>query len=219
MRTGRKCPGYLDTRPAGSPASLPSSPPQIGGSEASQALIYLVPALVDKQGNRGVHFNGIVPHIVNFNRQHFPSRAGHNAALDAAMSCAAGGIRQLLRGECSKQSGSYYYLVNPSTELIRSHTSAVAALRYSLDDAKQSATAEILLAAFLLCCFEVRESCHIMSLCGISTDVKKTNRPWRIIVKRRCRRIYMVFPRYTSIEDLRVLRVVLNTSYYVGVYH
>ena len=153
-----QCPGYLDNRPLNSLTGK-TAPilllPRMGGSEDSLDLLQLVPALISKQGGRGVHFNGLVPFIINRSSEFLPSRAGYNFALDMAISCTARGIRELLTNNPSQQSDSYYYLSYPSTALTRSYTTAVSALRYSLDDRQLSSKPEILLAALLLCCFEV----------------------------------------------------------------
>ena len=129
--------------------------PQIGGSQDSLDLLHLVPALIDRQGGKANYLNQLIPSIVSVSSLHLPSRAGHNYALDCAMSCAATGIRELFTDGYSKQSRSFYYLANPSLELTRLYTNAVNALRCALDDRRQSSMPEILLAALLICCFEV----------------------------------------------------------------
>lgn len=128
--------------------------PQIGGSKDSQDLVYLLPALIDKHKGLGRYLNHIVPWIVNLSTKYLPCRAGHNAALEAAMNCTAKAIRELLLNNRPGKAETYY-LVHTSVELTRSNLAAVAALRQELEDPRQSLKPEILLTTLLLCCFEV----------------------------------------------------------------
>lgn len=159
---GYQCPGYFDDR-----HSLTSRPvwntvppltvtlPSIGGSRDSQDLLNLLPALVDKQNASKFELSHIVPHIVTLSSEYLPGRAGHSPVLDAAVECTAKGIRELFRSDHLERNYPYYYLVKPSLEVTRSYANAVVILRRSLDDPRLSSSPEIVLAALLLCCFEV----------------------------------------------------------------
>lgn len=109
---------------------------------------------MSKQGARA-HYNQVVPWIVYLSSNQLPSRSGHHYALDAAVSCTVSGIRELLKNGRARDDNTPYYIGQPKTTLTRSYSSAVAALRYSLGDTQQSSSPEVLLAALLLCCFEV----------------------------------------------------------------
>ena len=151
------CPGYIGDSVSTIKAAQNTmliQLPQIGGSKDSQDLLQLLPVLVDKHRGIGRYLNQVVPWIVSLGAKHFPCRAGHNVALDAAMRCTAMAIRELLENNHPGKAGTYY-LVQPSMELTRANLAAVASLRQELEDPQQSLATETLFTTLLLCCFEV----------------------------------------------------------------
>ena len=152
-----QCPGYIGDRAVPvdvASNTMPRHLPQFGGSKDSFDLQYLTPLLMEKQGGNGLYMNQFIPYITSMNIGFMPSRAGHNTALDTAMTCVVRGIRELLK-HGSRGKWDTFYLANPSVGLTRSYTTAVASLRLALDDPRQSSVPELLMAALLLCCFEV----------------------------------------------------------------
>lgn len=156
------CPGYIGDRAFpgdGGGNTVPMHMPHIGGSKDSFDLQYLTPMLLKKQGGNGLYMNQFIPYITSIIMEFLPCRAGHNTALDNATSCVVRGIRELL-SHSRRGKADTFFLVEPSRGLTRSYTTAVASLRLALGDRQQSATAEVLLAALLLCCFEVGSRCN-----------------------------------------------------------
>ena len=118
-------------------------------------MIILFPRLKALQDAFMHDLRDVMRHLLNVFLEHIPSRSGHNAALDAATSCTATGIRSMFRYNVVRKSDGLF-LADITTEISKSYSTALSALRHALDDPAQSSTPEIMLAAMLLCCFEVR---------------------------------------------------------------
>lgn len=159
-RSGRVCPGYLDSTRLAFGATLTPAlrslySPQFDSTGEVRDMIILFPRLKTLQDAFMHDLTDVMRHLLNVFLEHIPSRSGHNAALDAATSCTATGIRSMFKHNVVRKPDGLF-LADMTTEISRSYSMALSALRLALDDPVQSTTPEIMLAAMLLCCFEVR---------------------------------------------------------------
>lgn len=161
----RQCPGYLSDRQASvadamrflkPPRALAS--PQLTGSKDIHDLFTLLPGLMDFRGTKGNFLNGPLVSSALTVLHFLPSRSSQHAALDAAVKCVATGTRQLLTSRNRGQHGDGIFLKTLSVESTESYSTALAALRQTLSDPRQSTMPETCTAAVLICCFEVMRS-------------------------------------------------------------
>lgn len=136
------------------PSPVPAPVPQLNSTQEVQDIVLLLPKINETFAYISDDIQRKVCTKIVLLLAHLPSRAGHSAALDAAVRFVAAGTRQAwVQRDAIKCGQNSFNLKNSKT--LRLHTPAVSALRHALDDPKESVAAETMFAAFLLCCFDV----------------------------------------------------------------
>ena len=130
--------------------------PQLNCSQEVQDIVLLLPKINDSFAYISDNIQRKVCIKVVLLLEHLPCRAGYSAALDAAVRFVASGIRDVWIRKDDFKSGPAR-LSPESPEHLSLYSPAVSALRQALEDPNKSLEAETLFAAFLLCCFDVRE--------------------------------------------------------------
>lgn len=133
-----------------SPASLP----QFNSTQQLQDVLYLLPRINEPFSTITDDIRKSIFSKVELLPASLPSQASYGNTLDTAVKCVATGLRKAWSQKTAIQSRQVF-LTPWSAESLQLYIPAVSALRHALEDPDESVAAETLLAALLLCCFDV----------------------------------------------------------------
>ena len=160
-----KCPGYWSDKSftAGPQFCIPPVlcvTPQLNGTGEMRDILVLLPkinALVPAPSDDACrHMRVLIQSFMG----DIPSRIGHSSAVHAATRCFAGALAEIWQHlEITKEDTMPTSLMTTRTR--SRYTAALSVLSDSLNDPLHSKTIETLIAAQLLCCFEVRRILHL----------------------------------------------------------
>lgn len=138
-------------------ARSPASLPQFNSTQQVQDVLHLLPRINETFSTITDDIRKTIFSKVELLLAYLPSQAGYGNTLDAAVKCVATGLQEAWGQKTAIQSRQVF-LTNWSPESLQLYIPAVSALRHALEDPDESVAAETLLAALLLCCFDVGSS-------------------------------------------------------------
>ena len=160
IRAMIECPGFLSDKtnvphwqfcvPA-----VPCSTPQLDGTYEMRDVLALLPKVNSVAPARSDDACRLMRVLIQGFMGDIPPRLGHSPAILAATRCFAGVLREIWQYiEAGEKDTMPTSLMSVRTR--SRYSTALSALSDSLNDPLHSTTMETLIAAQLLCCFEVR---------------------------------------------------------------